>query len=209
MPLIRKTATTPAAEHAADPAKILASLASGNEEERWNAARAAPGIEGAARALCEAAWREPSARVRDALFTSITRIGTSESVELLLPLLRSDDAALRTGALDSMRAMKGVAWPYMPSLLRDPNSDVRLLACELARDQPGKESARVLCELLESEPEPNVSASAIEVLAEIGGPEAVPVLERCLQRFGGVSFLEFAIRTTIERIRTTAAKPGG
>jgi HEAT repeat protein len=206
MPLIRKNATsTPTAR--LDPAAVLVALASGTEDERWEAARAASGIPGAAKALCDAAWDETSARVREAIFTSITRIATPESVELLLPLLRSDAAPLRTGALDAMRAMKGVAWPYVPSLLRDANSDVRLLACELARDQPGKDSAPLLCELLESDPEPNVCASAVEVLAEIGGPEALAALERCKERFRGVSFLEFAIGTTIERIRSTSSQP--
>ena len=206
MPLIRKTAT-PAAAAPPDPAKVFEALAGGTEDERWDAARAAPGIPGAARHLHEAALRETSPRVREALFTSLTRIASPESVELLLPLLRSDDAPLRTGALDALRAMKGLAWPYLPRLLEDGNADVRLLACELARDQPGKESAALLCDLLESEREQNVCASAVEVLAEIGDPEALPALSRCAERFRGVSFLEFAIQTTIDRIRTSPAKP--
>lgn len=206
MPLIRKNAT-PAAAAPVDAAKVLAALAGGTEEERWEAARAAPGIPGAAKALCDAALREPSARVREVLFTSLTRIASPESVELLLPLLRSDDARIRTGALDSLRATKALVWPYVPTLLEDADPDVRLLVCELARDQPAREAAKVLCDLLENELEPNVCASAVDVLAELGGPDALPVLARCQERFRGISFIEFAIKTTVDRIRSSPAKP--
>jgi len=206
MPLVRKGATPPSSP-LLDPGKVLAALASGSEEERWEAARLAPGIPGAAKALADALLREPSARVREVLFTSLTRIVTPESVELLLPFLRLDDARLRTGALDALRAMKGEAWSHVPTLLRDVDPDVRLLACELARDQPGEEAARLLCALLDVEPEANVCASAVEVLAEIGGPEALPALERCARRFRGNQFLEFAIAASVDRIRSPSSPP--
>ena len=145
--------------------------------------------------------------MREAIFTSLARIATAESVELVLPFLRSDDAHLRTGALDALRAMKGVVWPYVPQLLDDRDADVRLLACELARNLPGEEAARLLCELLDSELEPNVCASAVEVLAEVGGPEALPVLARCADRFRGTAFLEFSIKITADRIRSQSSQP--
>jgi HEAT repeat protein len=206
MPLIRKD-KSPAPASPVDAAKVLTALASGTEDDRWQAARAAPGIPGVAKALSDALMREPSARVREAMFTSLSRIVTPESVEVLLPLLRLDDARLRVGALDALRAMKGVAWAYLPVLLRDADPDVRLLACELARDQPGEDAARLLCEMLDSEHEANVCASAVEVLAEIGGPDALPALARCGERFRGNSFLEFAISATVDRIRSPSAPP--
>ena len=45
---------------------------------------------------------------------------------------------------------------------------LRLLACELTRNLPSGEAARLLCGLLEHEAEPNVCAAAVEVLAEVG-----------------------------------------
>ena len=200
MPLIRKDAQS-VATSSLDLAKVVTALANGTEDERWAAARAAPDVRGGVKALGEALLRERNPRVREALFTSLTRVSTAESVELLLPLLRSDDAHLRTGALDALRAMKSVVRAYVPQLLHDVDADVRLLACELARDLPNGESARLLCDVLESELEANVCASAVEVLAEVGGPEALPVLARCEARFRGTSFLEFAIKITADRIR--------
>jgi HEAT repeat protein len=206
MPLIRKPAAS-IPPSPVDPAKVLVALATGTEDERWEAARAAADIPGAAKALGETLLRERNPRVREAAFTSLARISTAESVELMIPLLRSDDAQLRTGALDALRTMTAVVRGYVPQLLHDVDADVRLLACELARNLPGEESARLLCELLESELEPNVCASAVEVLAEVGGPEALPVLARCADRFRGTSFIEFAIEITADRIRSPSSEP--
>lgn len=201
MPLVRKptrvTSASPLGEHAS-----LAALASGTDDERWAAARAAADFPDQARALGEAALRERDPRVREAIFTSLVRIATPGSVEALLPLLRVDEASLRTGALDALLSMKSLAWPYVPGLLRDRDSDVRLLACELARGMPGDDATRVLCDLLEDEVAPNVCASAVEVLGEVGGPDALPTLARCAARFRETAFLEFAIRITADRIRS-------
>jgi hypothetical protein len=58
----------------------------------------------------------------------------------------------------------------------------------------------LLCDLIEHEPHPNVCAAAIEVLAEVGTPQAIPVLEKCSARFAATPFLPFAISMAIARI---------
>jgi HEAT repeat protein len=206
MPLIRKPAGSPPAP-ARDSASMLNALANGTDDERWAAARSVAEVPAGVQALGDALSRERNLRVREAIFTSLARIGTAESVELVLPFLRSDDAHLRTGALDALRAMKGGVEPYMPQLLHDHDADVRLLSCELARNLPSEAAAGLLCALLDSELEPNVCASAVEVLAEVGGPEALPVLARCADRFRGTPFLEFSIKITAERIRAQSSQP--
>ena len=201
MPLIRKPSASPSTT-TPDGAQALSALVSGSEDERWSAARAAASLPDGPKALGRALEQEKSTRVRLAIFTSLARIGTAESVELIIPFLRSDDANLRTAALDALRATRTTLGPHIQRLLKDGDADVRLLACELARNLPVEEASRMLCDLLETEPEANVCASAIEVLAEAGGPEALPALARCRQRFQGTAFLEFAIKITIERIRS-------
>ena len=207
MPLVRKPGlpSQPTSINA-DDARIA--LESGTYEERWQAARAMAGLAGGARALGEALARERDKRVREAIFTGLVRVGTPEVVDIVLPFLRSDDAHLRTGALDSLRAMKDVVKPCLPVLLRDADADVRILACELTRNLPSEEAARMLCELLDEELEPNVCASALDVLAEVGGPEVLPVLDRCANRFRGMAFLDFSIKLTADRIRSQASSPG-
>jgi HEAT repeat protein len=204
MPLIRKTSDS-LSSPPVDLAAVLAALASGTDDERWAAARAAHDLPGSAQALAEALLRERNSRVREAMFTSLLRIATPECVELLVLFLRSDEAHLRSGGLDALRAMKGAVWPYLPRLLADGDADVRLLACELVRNVPVEEASRLLCGLLESELEPNVCASAVEVLAEVGGAEALPVLARCEQRFRATPFLAFSIKIAADRIRSQSS----
>jgi HEAT repeat protein len=200
MPLIRKpSSATPLAP--VDAAATFAALASGTDDERWAAARLASGLPGGVAALGKALAIERDRRVREAILTSHASEGSPESVEVLLPFVRSDDAQLRTGALDALRATRDAVGPYLPGLFGDADVDVRLLACELARNLPAAEASRLLCQLLDAEAEANVCAAAVEVLAEVGGPESLPSLERCAIRFRGTPFLDYSIEVTADRIR--------
>ena len=201
MPLIRKT-RDPVPDAPLDLAAVITALAHGTPDERWAAARAASNLPDSAGALGEALAAERNPRVREAMFTSLARMGTAQSIELILPFLRSEEAHLRTAVLDALRTAQSAARPYLPKLLEDADADVRLLACELLRSVPAEEATDLLCHLLDVELEPNVVASAVEVLAEVGGAQALPVLARCEERFHGTPFLAYSIKIAADRIRT-------
>ena len=209
MPLIRKPPSAPSSTDPAalDPAAVLDALTRGTDDQRWSAARAAADLPGSVPALRNALLREENRVVREALFSALARIASPESVEAVLPFLRSDDALIRNEALDALLAMKDAVWPYVPSLVRDQSADVRILACGLVRDMPSEAAVRLSCDLLEVELEPNVCAAAVEVLAEVGDLSALPVLARCARRFGDTPFLTFSIQMAIERVRSQASKP--
>ena len=198
MPLIRKDALPPNAK-----ASPVAGLSSVSPDERWAAARQTSGPEDVG-ALASALLQEPDPRVREALLTSLGRIGTEESAAAVLPLLRSDDAAARTGALDALRAMPKGAARLLPALLADSDADVRLLATELARGIPPGEAGRLLCELLDREESANVCAAAVEVLTEVGDASTAPSLEGCARRHPGEPFLAFAIQVALQRVQAQA-----
>jgi HEAT repeat protein len=193
MPLVRKPAT-PA------PPAAAASLTEGSSDQRWAAARLAAEKPDGVALLSGALAKENDPRVREAIFTGLARIATAESAAAVVPYLSSDDASLRIGAIDALRAMPRVAAPHLPALLAGSDADERLLSCELARGLPDDEANRLLCQLLEVETEKNVCAAAVEVLAEIGRPEALPSLTRCGTRFDGDPFIAFSIKVAIERI---------
>jgi HEAT repeat protein len=198
MPLVRKPPSQTAAP-AAPPA-----LGEGTREQRWAAVRAAAERPDGLALLADALPREGDPRVREAIFTGLARLATPESAAVVLPHLRSDDANLRSGAVDALRAMPEACRPHLPALLADSDADVRLLSCELARGLPDEEANRLLCELLERESEKNVCAAAVEVLAEIGRPEALPTLARCGSRFAGDPFMAFSLKVATERIAAPA-----
>jgi len=199
MPLVRKPASRSGAEKPT-PAEVSAGLGSANPDERRAAARAAADSPGSAAALAAALAQETDPRVREAMFTSLACAGTRDNVAQILPMLRSNDAALRMGALDALCSSETCARQALPLLLGDTDSDVRILSCELARCLPSEEASRILCALLAHEPEVNVCAAAIEVLAEVGNAEALRTLAQCAQRFSHVPFLGFAIKLAIARI---------
>ena len=203
MPLVRKPRGASAPPRPAGFAPQA--LAEGSDDERWAAARAASEHPHAVSALARALAREREPRVREAIFTSLARIGSAESASALLPFMRCEDASLRTGAIDALRAMPAAAAALLPKLLADPDADVRLLSCELVREQPEAEANRLLAAVLDREAEVNVCAAALEVVSEIGGPELLEPLARCERRFANEPFLAFSIRVARQRIEAQRA----
>lgn len=194
MPFVRRPSPPPEATAAA------ASLTEGTSDQRWAAVRGAAERPDGVSLLAAALPQEGDPRVREAIFTGLARAATAASVEAVIPCLRSDDASLRTAAIDALRAMPGATRPYVAGLLADRDSDVRLLSCELARDLPEDKANRLLGNLLVHETEKNVAAAAVEVLAEIGSREVLPALAACAERFAGDGFLLFSIKVAVDRI---------
>ena len=200
MPLIRKEPVGRKEAGEADLQQATVALRSGGAQERWDAARNLGSQPEAARVLGAALATENDWRVREAIFTSLSRLGTAESADAVIPYVRSDDSGLRTAALDALRGMIAAVRPRLLELLTDPDPDIRLLCCDLVRELPGAEATDLLCAVLERESEPNVCAAAVEVLAEIGLPAALPALEKCGARFPDQTFVTFAVRIALERI---------
>ena len=217
MPLIRKDLTGAAPP---DPRGLPDILRSGTAEQRWRAARAlglaagsetdsSAAVADGTKLLAEALKTEAELRVQEAIFTSLVRIGTREAVDAVIPCLRGDDAALRIGALDALRAMIGSVRAVLPTLLADPDADIRLLVCDLARELPTDDATKLLCDVLSREHEVNVCSAAVDVLADVGGIEALPVLRAMADRFSAETFLMFAVKVAEERILAEhAARPG-
>ncbi|SCW67717.1 HEAT repeat-containing protein [Ancylobacter rudongensis] len=207
MPLIRATAgeaAAPPSDRAADRATLVAALQSGSAGERLHAARALAALPGAEAPLNAALQVEADPAVREVIFTAFARRASEEAADALLPLLRAREASLRNGALAALAAMPARLSARLPALLADPDPDIRLLACELARVLHSPEATALMCDVVERESEPNVCAAALDVLAEIGGPQALPVLARRAGRFADTPFLRFAFEVAIGRIEASS-----
>jgi HEAT repeat protein len=178
----------------------VAALSSPDAEVRRSAARALGGRPDAVAALAKALSTEQVARVREGIMTALVRVGDEASVRALLPYLRSQDAGQRATAIEALQALPEAIMPFMAALLGDKDTDVRILATELTRNMAAKDANRLLCSLLENEQHPNVCAAAVDVLAEVGTRDAIPMLKGCAKRFSNTPFLPFAVATTIARI---------
>lgn len=197
MPLIRKDAETAKAPDASVGAE---GLKSADSDTRWSAARHLAKDPAAAAALGAALGAETDPRVREALFTSLAHIHTADAVAVILPFIRSPDAAVRAGALDALNAMPGAVESHLPGLLADPDPDVRLLVCDIVRRLPSTVATRFLCELLDRETLANVCGAAVEALSEVGDETALPFLARSAERFAAEPFLVFSIKAVCNRI---------
>jgi HEAT repeat protein len=201
MPLVKGSSESPVT--GPDRRSDTATLDSPDAESRWSAARALAGHADAVPALAAALGREPVPRVREAIMSALMRIGDAASIEAILPYLRSQDAGLRAAAIEALQALPAAIAPFMQPLLNDADSDVRLLATELARNMNASEATRLLCDLIAREQHPNVCAAAIDVLTEVGTVRALPALKNCAARFAATPFLPFAISMAIARISGT------
>ena len=201
MPLVRKPTGQPP-QPAPDASSVLGNLVSDRTDERWAAARAAADVPDATLALAAALRNENDARVREAMFTSLARIGTRESADILIAFLRSDNANLRAGALDALRIMIGEMRDLLPRLLGDRDVDIRILSCELARALPGPEATTLLCTLLAAEQEAMSARPRSTFSRRWAAPPRFRCLAECAQRFRDNPFLGFAIKTATDRINS-------
>jgi hypothetical protein len=118
VPLIRSSPITPPSPQSGTET-IERDLEHGTSDQRWDAARAAAHLPDGLRLLRRAMSIERDPRIREAILTSLARIGTPECAEAVLPDLRSDDSRLRAAALDALRAMPAAAAVHLPRLLHE------------------------------------------------------------------------------------------
>jgi hypothetical protein len=199
LPLVRGAGPTPpdSATPATDTVRLLMS---GTIDERRLAARGLAVTADTGSEIARALLQETDDSVLQALFTALIRCPNTTSVGVAIDLMRSDNARLRTGALDALRTMPDEVLPHMKDLLADTDTDVRILACELARSQPPATIADLLSLVLKKDGDGNVCGAAIEVLSDVAGPEQVTLLLECAARFPSDPFLRFSAQTAAHRI---------
>ncbi|WP_006787729.1 HEAT repeat domain-containing protein [Thiorhodospira sibirica] len=204
MALIKKTVSAPPEEHrhsARDLSGLLEQLRSDKPDiRRWAALDLSEHSE-AAEILCRCLEEEQNMAVRDALFTSLIRINNNAAVKGLIPLLKSEDAALRNGVIEALRQMPDALAPYMQDMLHDPDSDVRIFTVNVLESLCHPMTPEWLLGVIEEDTHINVCATAVDLLAEVGSPEMIASIDALPGRFANDPFLRFAADIAIRRIR--------
>jgi HEAT repeat protein len=186
--------------HARDMPGLLKQLGEGDAEQRRWAARDLGAHPAAAAALGQRLSAETDPGVREALFVGLGTMASEAAAAALLPLLRSEDAALRNGAIESLGAMPGAVAPRIKALLADGDSDVRLLTVNLLGELRHEQVPAWLLQVLQRDPHVNVVAAALEVMAEAGRPEHQTALQAVRQRFPDDAFIDFAVDMALQRM---------
>ena len=180
---------------------LVAQLRGGDAEQRRWAVRDLTSHPQAAAALGAQLLVERDAAVREALFLALGTMASDEAVSALLPLLRSEDARLRIGAIEVLSGLPRVVGPRISALLLDADVDVRIFTVNLLGELRHEQVTQWLQQVLLSDREVNVVAAAIEVMAETGQPEHIDALRETRRRFADDPFIGFAADVAIERIR--------
>ncbi len=184
-----------------DRAQWIADLDSPNPTTRRRAARTLAEMPGAVPVLCAHLADEPSLSVRSIILTGLIVSKSPAVVAGLLPLLDSEDANLRNGAIEALQQMPDAVAPHVEAMLADPDSDLRIFAINVLAALPHPNVPAWLRQVVASDPHVNVCAAALDALAEVGEPDAIPDLEDLAERFSDVVFIRFAVDATIRRIR--------
>ena len=205
MALTRRT-TSPAAgqQHEDAPRgqeQWIADLASDDISMRRRAAQALARIPDAVAVLCAHLANEQSLSVRSIILTGLIVHKSPAVVRGLLPLLGSEDANLRNGAIEALQQMPDEVAPHVEAMLADPDSDIRIFAVDVLSALPHPMVPEWLRRVVTLDPHVNVCAAALDALAEAGQPEVIPALEKLADRFSDVAFIQFAVDAAIRRIR--------
>ena len=203
MPLIRSSA--PVKDKAtASSAKIdMAQLSRDLQDDNIEVRRVAVRLAGRLRAadlLADRIEIESDHGIREAMFTSLIRIGGVKAARSLLPLLRSDDAQLRNAAIETLQSMGDDIIPEIEILLDDPVSNVRIFAVNIVLSLRSERAPDIALKVLKTDTHVNVCAAAVDVLAEVGRPDMAQALTEVALRFPDQPFLSFAVRAALKRI---------
>jgi HEAT repeat protein len=166
---------------------------------RW-AARDLAAYPEASAALVVRLKEESHPDVREALLTSLARLGDEIAVAGLAECLRSEDAALRNEAVEAMKGLPEKVGPIMGALLADADPDVRIFAVNILESLRHPLVESWLIKVIEQEPHVNVCGTAVDLLGEVGTPLARDALTRLKTRFPDEPYIQFAADLALKRI---------
>ena len=205
MAFIRKKASEVVSVEERKKPREFSDLIAGLEDDspiarRW-AARDLGGSADAAPALVDRLKREQVISVREVILTALIRIGNATAVQGLAECLRSEDAALRNEAVETMKHLPDETGPIMHKLLAEPDADLRIFAVNILESLRYPEVEAWLIEVITKDPEVNVCATAVDLLSEVGTELAEGALVALKARFGAEPYIQFASDLALKRIR--------
>jgi HEAT repeat protein len=176
-------------------------LGHADAEQRRFATLALVNHQGAAAILVEHLKVEPSAIVREAVFTTLARLGDPDSLAGIAHCLHSEDASLRNGAIEILKLLPEQTATIIPKLLADSNSDVRILTISILESLRHPSVEQWLLEVLDSDTHLNVCGAALDLLVEVGSPKALASIEQVKKRFQSEPYIQFAADLAVKRIK--------
>lgn len=204
MALVKTQIAQPVAEderkQSRDCTSLMAELENGNPAVRRWAARDLTDCPAASAALVNRLQREEDVSVREIILTTLTSLGDEVAVAGLVDCLRSESAALRNEAIEAMKQLPDEVAPIMRGLLTDADPDVRIFAVNILESLRHPEVESWLISVIDSDPQLNVCATAVDLLGEVGSSAAREPLLRLKARYADEPYIQFAASLALKRI---------
>ncbi|HKJ87883.1 MAG TPA: HEAT repeat domain-containing protein [Gammaproteobacteria bacterium] len=185
---------------APDPATLRHWLEADNPARRRMAARHLAGTPEASPCLAARLQVEERPEVREALLAALICQDDGVAADALLGCLRSPEVSLRNGAVEALQQMPEAFAVHGPSLLADPDPQIRQRAVEVMRDLRHPGVPGWLLAVLPTETDPNVCVAVVDALAEVGDAGACPYLEALMERFPGEPVVALAAGEALHRL---------
>jgi len=136
--------------------------------------------------------------VQESADNALRKIGGKEAVNGVIPLLRSDDAPVRNGAMDILRALGSQELPSLIPLLKDEDVDIRIFTTDILGSAGNVMAVAPLCEALLKDPEVNVRYQAAVSLGDLGLPEAAKCLNQAMR---DEEWVQYSVIEALAKIR--------
>jgi HEAT repeat protein len=179
---------------------LLVHLENANPTARRWAARDLADCPGASAALVNRLQREQDVSVREVILTTLTSLGDGTAVAGLCECLRSEGAALRNEAVETMKQLPDAVAPVMQRLLTDTTPDVRIFAVNILESLRHPEVESWLIDVIKDDAHLNVCATAVDLLGEVGTTAAREPLQQLKTRYADEPYIQFATDLALKRI---------
>jgi hypothetical protein len=199
--LVRRTETAESNPPNQSNDALIGQVSATDPAVRRRAVRALDPSDRSVDALIAQLAGETAPSVRSAIFNALSSAASPRAIESLLLQLRSEDAALRNGAIDALQTLPRLVGPHVERLLADPDPDVRISAVSILSALAHPDIPQWLAGVVRRDDNVNVCAAAVDALAEAGDEAAIEAINALPRRFPDVPYIAFAVATAVRRIR--------
>lgn len=179
---------------------LVAQLDSPSSSERRWAARDLAKYKEASPYLLKVLQNEKDISVREVILSSLLDLRDEIAVKGLIELLKSDDALLRNEVIETLKEMPEEVVPHIEKLINSEDSDLRIFAINIMESLRHPKVLEWLKQILDKEKNVNVLANALDLVAEVGTDEFIPLIEKIKENFKDEPYIQFVSDLAIGRI---------
>lgn len=140
--------------------------------------------------------------VQEAADYALRSIGGPETVQAVVPLLRSDEAPVRNLSMDILREVGNEDVASLNELLEDEDPDIRIFAADILGSCAHVMAVQPLCKALLKDPEVNVRYQAAVSLGSLEEKQAADCLNRAMD---DEEWVQFAVIEALTKLRAESS----